>query len=323
MANGKRLSLLGCALSIAALFATPLTPQAISQESQASRTPLKDVCREGWSRYACGDVRLCVSPDVEEQLTTPWSFQHAYGCGRDEDVVPDVWAHVSPEVIGYLAQDAGRYFGYHRYRSHVVYFDSSTVKNAEPDSLGAISSALRNSLHFPGDPAAYDKGLSEGRPRELEMSLDPYKLHLEPKTQVTDVCPAQWSRFSCQFVRLCVSPTVASKYDLASSKEFGYAHCKPDNRSVPEGDTHFSPSEVGEGTLLVDRVYFKAVKLDSSDIFEGDIEEAIERLVLVPIPPSALMEYDRGYEKGRVRFESTRSKSDQKEKRSEDAPNPH
>jgi hypothetical protein len=317
---------LRCSLSIAALFAMPLIPQAIAQEPQASETPLKDVCREGWSHYSCGQVRMCVSPDVEEQLTTHWGFQHAQGCYRDETLIPDVWAHVSAEVIGYLQQGYGRYSGY-TFRTHVVYFDSSTIKNAEPDSLGAISSALRSSLFDQGQKnlVAFDKGMSEFIPgSNYEEPVDSYNIkHQLPKTPATDVCPAAWSRFSCQFVRLCVSPSVASKYDVASSDEFKYAHCKADNRSVPEGDTHFSPHEVGEGALLFDRVYFKAVRLDSSDIFEGDIEEAIRRLVLVPIPPHALMEYDLGYEEGRARFRRLVTKTNEKQKRSEDAPNPH
>ena len=143
------------------------------------------------------------------------------------------------------------------------------------------------------------------------------------ETSVTDVCPTSWSRFSCQFIRLCISPSVVHHYDLASSEEFGYARCKADTRSVPEEDTHFSPGDVGEGALLVDRVYFKAVKLDSSDIFEGDIDEAILRLVLVPIPPSGLIEYDRGYVKAKARFQRSVAKTDQKQDRSGTAPNPY
>lgn len=51
----RTMILLGCVLSIAALFFpfVPLTPQAISQESQSSATPLKDVCQEGSSISRC------------------------------------------------------------------------------------------------------------------------------------------------------------------------------------------------------------------------------------------------------------------------------
>ena len=90
---------------------------------------------------------------------------------------------------------------------------------------------------------------------------------------------------------------------------------------MPEEDTHFSPGDVGEGAFLVDRIYFKAVKLDSSDIFEGDIDEAILRLVLVPIPASGLIDYDRGYEKAKVRFLRSAAKADKKQEQSGTAPN--
>jgi hypothetical protein len=199
------------------------------------------------------------------------------------------------------------------------------IKNG--DLEGAIRELFMERGLYGQYPYFMDR-FNEGRAKyqaHEEVSLDSYNIKPpSSRTPVTDVCPEQWSRFSCQFVRLCVSPTVAAKYDLVSSEEFKYARCKADNRSVPEGDTHFSPHDVGEGALLVDRVYFKAVKLDSSDIFEGDIEEAIERLVLVPIPSSALIEYDRGYEVGLPRFKRSVAKTSQKyQKQSEDATSPH
>jgi hypothetical protein len=237
-------------------------------------------------------------------------------CYSDSDSVPEVWTHATPEEMGYFAQDNGTYRGY-KFRAGVVNIDSPRIKN------GDLKSFILSHKGSTDDYVSYDKGFKEHISR-YEMSVDSYNIvSPSPKTPVTDVCPAQWSRFSCQFVRLCASPSVVGKYDLASSEEFKYAHCKADNRSVPEVDTHFSPYDVGYAALLVDRVYFKAVKLDSPNIFEGDIEEAIERLVLIPIQPHALMDYDRGYEVGRTRFERSVSKANQKQQQSEGGQSPH
>jgi hypothetical protein len=323
--------LLGCGLSIAALCSLTVIPKAISQESERRATPLKDVCPEGWSRYDCrGSFRLCIAPGVETQYDLTKS-QVQYCRPDNTFIVPDAWAHVSPEIQGYLSRDYNdRYFGYRFYRG-VKNLNLSMIERAEKRLAETALQTAVDDLELGSTGYEYDTGIAEYEDYAMKNKSFPPELPLDsnniesgpPKTSVTDVCPAQWSRFSCQFVRLCVSPRVSSKYDLASSDEFKYAHCKADKRSVPEGDTHFSPYDVGYATLLVNRVYFKAVRLDSSDIFEGDIEEAIERLVLVPIPPSGLMEYDQGYLKGRARFERSVSKANQKDKQSEDAKTPH
>jgi hypothetical protein len=189
----------------------------------------------------------------------------------------------------------------------------------------ALDIAIKNlQLYHPGDNDASDNVQSKYHQHYPVKSLEQYNLEPPiPKAGAADVCPAAWSRFSCKFVRLCVSPSVKSKYDLKTSKEFGYADCKADNRTVPENDTycspqrdtHCSPHDVGlaAGMLILGPRYLKAVKLDSSDIFDGDIEEAIQRLVLVPVPTSGLMEYDRGYEEGQAQFKKYVSENGLKE----------
>ena len=72
MGARTRMIVLECGLLVAALLAVPLIPQGISQDT--AKRSSKDVCREGSSRYVCGWVRLCVAPDVEEQLTTSMRY---------------------------------------------------------------------------------------------------------------------------------------------------------------------------------------------------------------------------------------------------------
>jgi hypothetical protein len=294
-------TLLGCIFAVATMLAIPLAPRAISQESQQSR-PLRDVCREGWSRYTCGPrlVRLCVSPEVEREhdVTATPAYREG-GCYLDQTLVPEAWAHAGAEQMGYLAQDNGMYAGYN-FRGRVLNLDSSNIKDAELEKLMWESLITEHQ----GEDRAYSRGFSEFEASLPAKSLESYGLPPAPTTG-KELCPATYSRFSCQFVRLCVSPSVVARYDLKSSKEFGYANCKADDRAVSEQDINFKPHDVGvaAGALVGGPVYFKAVKLDSSDILDGNIEEAVERLVLVPIPINGLMEYDRGYQEGQARFQ--------------------
>jgi hypothetical protein len=323
--------LLCCGLTIAALYIA-LIPQVISQESQQRATPLKDVCPQGWSHYKCGNsVRLCVPPDLESQYdlansVKEWSEQN---CGEaDKTILPDAWAHATPEEVGYLLF-ASRWQAYDFYCG-VVKLDSSMIDssvftkkrynneemNRRQNMVDAFS-RLRSKISSACDDYRWQEGRAAYK-AHVDMSAEQYKIKLPPpEIGVKDVCHAGWSRFSCQFVRLCVSPDVVAKYDLNTSREFGYAHCKADSRVVPEEETHYSPEDVGffAGSLLAGPRYIGAVKLDSSDIFNGNIEEAIQRLALVPIPTSGLMDYDRGFEKGQAMFVDYLAKNAQKDRK--------
>jgi hypothetical protein len=306
-------TLIAGGLSIAACL--PFFPLTSSPAPQQSAVPLKDVCPEGWSRYRCqGDlIRLCVAPDVESQHNLRDSFYFSSACRADESVVPEAWAHARAQEIGYNV--AAGIEGYN-FRSRVARLDSSQIKNGDMEKT--IEKILRDYPH--GREEGFDELGPLGR-----ASLDDYGLHLPPKPSVREVCPAAWGRYSCQFVRLCVAPSVANRYNLETSKEFGYAECNADNHSVGEEDTNSSPHDVGmaAGALLLGPRYVGVVKLDSSDIVDGNLDEAIERLVLVPIPTNALIEYQRGLLEGRAEFERYLAKAKQKAKEIEDAKSPH
>ena len=315
MVTRTKLILLGCGLSIATLL--PLLPLTSSPAPQESTARLKDVCPEGWTRYGCQLVRLCVSPEVESQYPVAKTLEDkSTGCGRPDDrIVPEVWTHATPYEVGW--REKGQYGGYNFY-SKVAKLDSSTIKN------GDLNDAIA-SLHLNDPSTDWNNGWHDYLNTNL-MSLETYDLALPPpKTPVKEVCPTGWSRFSCEFVRLCVAPSVTNRYNLTTSKEFGNARCEMDNRSVGEQDTHSSPHEVGKAAaaLLLGPRYVGVVKLDSPDIFDGNIDEAIQRLVLVPIPTNALIEYARGAKEGEAMFRSYLSKNRQKEKEIEGAKNPH
>jgi hypothetical protein len=315
----KKSVLFGCIIIVAILLVSPLIYPTISQVSQQRAVPLTDVCQEGWSRYYCGlGVRLCISPDVESQYDL--SKTNINWCNSSpQPSLPDVWAHVSPEVVGYVEAAYPRWAGYN-FHVRVVKFDAAMIKDGD---VKTAAENLQRDMHTEAERDAYTSGDRLGQPKNLsekwtapapQPTLESYGLPPAPGSG-KELCPTAWSRFSCQFVRLCVSPSVAANYDLKSSKEFGYAGCKSDNRSVSEQDTNFKPHDVGfaAGALLIGPRYFRVVKLDSSDIFDGNIEEAIQRLVLVPIPPSGLMEYDRGYAEGQTKFKDYLAKNRQRE----------
>lgn len=306
-------------LSVAAFLT--LFPLAISSAAQQSVAPLRDVCPDGWARYRCTTgVRLCVSPEVERQYDPAESLRKVRGwgaCVANDELVPEAWTHATPEELGYM--EASDTPGYNFCRK-VVKFDSSNIKDGDLDKT-------IESLHIPdGDnPTSWNKGWHAYKPLD-SISLETYGLPVPaPKPSVKEVCPVGWSRFSCQFVRLCVSPRVTSQYNLETSKEFGYAGCKADNRSVGEEDTNSSPHDVGiaAGYMLLGPRYVGVVKLNSSDILDGNIEEAIQRLVLVPLPTNSLIEYFRGVGVGLALFQRDLAKAKQEAKDIENAKSPH
>jgi hypothetical protein len=316
--------LLPCGLAIAVLFAMPLIPQAISQELQSNGTPLRDVCPVGWSRYRCIGIRLCISPEVENRYDASASPGVTNSCHSDKVlfgdkiVIPEAWTRATPEESGYsVGRNKGDYFFY----SRVVKLDQSMIKN------GDLIKTLQDLLVVGTEFESWSHGRAKWKPLVPQKSLEAYSLPPAPTTG-KEVCPVGWAKFSCQFVRLCVSPSVAANYHFSTSREFNDAQCEADNHTVsendtycsPKRDTHCSPHDVGmaAGMLILGPRYLKAVKLDSSDIFDGNIEEAIQRLVLVPIPTSGLMEYDRGYDEGQAAFQKYLSENGQK-----DAKSPH
>ena len=171
--------LLGCGLSIAALFFPfpPLVREALSQESQASATPLKDVCPEGWSRYVCDNtLRLCVSPEVEKQYDLSNSYREfsQERCSVDSMSVPEAWTHATQEEMGYLAPDNGKYRGYQPHRVGVVNLDSSQIKN------GDLKSAILRVTPTSEDLRSYEKGFSKYIAR-YEISVDSYNIQSRPR----------------------------------------------------------------------------------------------------------------------------------------------
>lgn len=304
-------------LSIAALVVMPLVPRTVSQEAQERAAPLRDVCPEGWARYSCNEVRLCVSPEVENQYDVAKALEEkGTGCGRSDRIVPGAWAHVTPYVVGWRnrAYMGGGYYFYTR----VAKLDASNVKNRD------LNEAIEN-LHLGNTSRELSKGGSDWKPVDFE-SLETYKLKVPtPNPSVKEVCPAGWRRFSCEFVRLCVAPSVTNRYNLETSREFQNADCKMDSRTVGAEDTNSSPHDVGyaRGWMLLGPQYVGVVKLDLSDIFDGNVDEAIQRLVLVPLPPNALIEFNHGAKEGVARFQNYLNENRIKEKEIEDAKSPH
>lgn len=227
----------------------------------------------------------------------------------DVRIVPEEWTHATVGELGYLSQAWGQKGYYYYYK--VVNVDASMIDSDKFDE-GKLSFAVRR-LYHAVDLSNADRG-DYLRNREKcekltslfrDYSLDEYHLKvLQPKPGVKDVCRPSSVRYSCDFVRLCVSPGVSSQYDLAKSKQFKYAGCKADDRIVPAAETESSAHDVGfaAGALILGPRYMKSVELDLPNIFGGDVDEAIQRLLMVPIQPHDLMEWDQGYLDGQAKF---------------------
>lgn len=332
MAVPTKSAAIACGMTLAALLAVPMAPRTTLLEAQQVGTKSSDgdVCPADWARYRLGDgARLCISPQVEnlylEQKKDEYDSEHSYDVASmlktsyiaqpDNFVVPEAWAHATPEEIGWLvASGAGGY----QFRCKVIKFDTSNIEH------GNLKTTLRNLPDC--SSTEWDKGFAEYKPQG-RISLDDFGIHLPPpKTTGKEVCPVKSSRFSCKFIRLCVAADVADHYNLSESKEFQYARCEADSGTVPEANTNSSPHDVGYSAgataQLIAPRYLKTVELNSSDVLDGNIDDAIKRLVLYPVPTNAFLEYARGYEKGQTEFYAFLEKAKQK-KASMNAGNPH
>ncbi len=78
--------------------------------------------------------------------------------------------------------------------------------------------------------------------------------------------------------------------------------------------TGATPHDVGyaRGALLIGPRYLNTVKMYSSDIVNGDIDEAIQRLVLVPVTARVYVEFLRGEGEGIAQFEEFLAKTRKK-----------
>ena len=105
------------------------------------------------------------------------------------------------------------------------------------------------------------------------------------------------------------------------SENFKYAECEEDSNIVPAEWTGATPHDVGyaRGALLIGPRYLNTVKMYSSDIVNGDIDEAIQRLVLVPVTARVYVEFLRGEGEGIAQFEEflakTRKKAQEAQKK--------
>ena len=211
MALRDRFRLIAYGFLTAALLAVPKIPRAASQEPPKRGTPLKDVCPVSWSRYDCGadDTRVCVSPDLERQYdlasSTRWMIE---GCPKtpnaQDEILPEIWTHATPEEIGY--RSPSWQWGGYSFVNRVVNFDSSMVKNDDLDA--SIREVFLRRDSYPNFYERYDEGFAAySAHNDVFLTLESYGLQSpKPRAGAKDVCPAEWARFSCTFVRLCVSP---------------------------------------------------------------------------------------------------------------------
>jgi hypothetical protein len=308
----------------AVFFAVVFLTKPAFLASQDSAIPLKDVCPAGWTRYECsGVIRLCTSPDLHTGVG-----MESY-CTISKRIVPDEWIHDTAYDVGFAKANAGGGYrtgtGYGWFTG-VWKIDSSSVSS--DDDMRAI-------LHRITPIGIEDeKGNSDYRqwratvPDEVEEwtkhsipiaslhlgSLEEYGLHRPKPPSDNDVCPADWGRYSCALMRLCVSPGVMHRYAVTMSENFKYAECRSDSNIVPAEWTGATPHDVGyaRGALLVGPRYLNTVKMDSSDIVNGDIDEAIQRLVLVPATARVYVEFLRGEGEGIAEFEEFLAKNRKK-----------
>ena len=75
--------------------------------------------------------------------------------------------------------------------------------------------------------------------------------------------------------------------------------------------------------MILGPKYVKAVKLNLWDIWDGNLQEAMERLMFVPIDITAYHEHYQGFEEGRAKFKELLSQLRQKAAESQGTKSPN
>jgi len=329
----QRLMLFGAGTSLAALLVMPLFSPRPATHAQQMETSSLDVCPPGWYRFNCTGVRLCVSPAINNFYganTRDAAAMAIYGaapehdgkgaCIEDSLSVPEAYTHATQQQLSFYA-------GYYDIVETPMFMKVVKIDSGDFSSERNFHQALERFTASFKDTEAHDSDAfragEEARQAVVNAVLTdgqiPSPKAAPNRSSTSDICPAGWARFGCQFARLCIAPDVASKYatwsggTLEKSGQFYFAKCKADDKTVPAENTHSSPYEVGfaAGFRLFDTPkYFKVVKLDSSGVSENNedwhqrgINAALERLGLSLLPPSAVMEYARGWREGHAEFQ--------------------
>jgi hypothetical protein len=312
----------------AILFALALLLRPTFLASQGPVIALKDVCPDGWTRYDCNDgVRLCTSPDFRSAcesrgISCDNTVRYIGECVVSKWIVPEEWAHDTIDDLGFARFEIGPRYGWH---TRVVRIDSSSFSSKDDlhdamkslNAFGVMARAREAHDEWRRNvPDEVDEDLKRSGwpPRVHINSLAEYRLPPPRPPNNNDVCPADWTRYSCELIRLCVSPNIMHRYAVRMSPMFKNAACEADSGIVPSEWTGATPHDVGyaQGSLLLGPRYLKTVRLDSSDIADGDIDEAIQRLVLVPVTARMYVEYLHGLGEGIAEFEEFLAKDRKK-----------
>jgi hypothetical protein len=306
--------------AIAFLADTSVVAQTATSGRLGSSTELRDVCPDGWSRYRCssdrveeeGGIRLCVSPGVQ-------IGPEAQGvCRKDPLIVPEAWSHASPDEVGWEEANCGSNCTilvtnvvrldsdtFDRYRKEVLARNHLSLKGyyqEHPDMLAAtvVVDLLSDSARGGEWSAIQNYKRLDYLTSEERTLVQKWLPPPKPKSTAIEVCPSGWQRYSCKFSRLCVSPEVAAKYDLNNARAFSCHDCKLDENIVSEPDTHASAREVGfiAGGMIQVPKYTSVVNLNLPDIGDGNLDEAMERLLMIPPGIKANRDYYEGFGMG-------------------------
>jgi hypothetical protein len=265
---------------------------------------------------------LCVSPEYYSSIPGGVGTLYTAGCSPlARGVLPPELVYNTPHDVGFA------------YRTYTWVFYSGVVKL---DSPNRWDDATLEMLRFREASREFQSGMEEYErwraniPDEVPdekkkgknaapitpSSLEAYGLHPKEPPSETDVCPQRWARYSCQFVRLCASPSVANQYPLKTYLKG--AGCEWDSSIVPKEWTGATPKNVGysAGALMQGRRYLKAVNLDSADIIDGDLKDAFQRLS-PPITARMYVEYLYGLGEGISDFHDFLTKVRQKSKQTQ------
>jgi len=268
---------------------------------QSTKGPGGKACPARWKTHICdGGTILCVDPEVELKydVTAPLPKVNCNPAIAKQEIKAsqvrgDAFLHGF--TVGAAVPET--------FWMRALMLDASMVHDGN----------IEGALHRLGLPKPYTSfGPSDGKVDEaialgnnsrnaaglLEQATGGLPEHAQGKLACA---PPSVVHECASMILLCVDPEVEEKSDLSNSEAFRTAYCdfrpmtKPVLATAITGDPYKAGYSVGFW-VLPER-FVKIVKVDSSQIAGGNLNEALTKLDL-GIPPDWEIQFDEGVEAG-------------------------
>jgi hypothetical protein len=267
-------------------------------------------CPAHWTAHICGPDILCVAPEVEAKYDLEAPLRHVH-CSPKAAAgeIPASSLRDDPYLYGFSV-GAGLQ---PTFRRQALMLDSSMLTDGDVE--GALKALDVDAVG--GNEWAHPA--NQGHVDGTSAMLASLRM---PSVKVNQVgafaCPSPSLSHVCSsMILLCVAPQIEGKYDLPDSEVFQRAYCDatPLSKPVPATSITGDPYKAGYyiGFMVLPPKFVKLIKLDNSQMVEGNLDEALIKLDL-RIPPDWVTKFDKGIHDGAEDLISAVDKAEEKAK---------